>query len=57
VLLDSFDRDWRVEVDGRAAPVLRANSLSHAVHLTAGSPTVIFTHRPIAFISACSSRA
>jgi hypothetical protein len=49
VLLDSFDGDWRVEVDGRAAPLVRANALYRAVHVTAGSHMVIFTHRPTAF--------
>jgi hypothetical protein len=48
VLLDSFDRDWRVEVDGRAAPLLRANALYRAVRVTPGSHTVVFAHRPTA---------
>ena len=38
VLLDTFDRDWRVEVDGGPAPLLEANALYRAVHLSPGSP-------------------
>jgi hypothetical protein len=49
VLLDSFDRDWRVEVDGRAAALVRANALYRAIHLSPGSHTVVFEYRPIAF--------
>jgi hypothetical protein len=46
VLLDSFDRSWRVEVDGRAAPLLRANALYRAVHLVPGLHIVRFVYRP-----------
>jgi hypothetical protein len=49
VLLDSFDRAWRVEVDGRPAALLRANALYRAVHLSPGSHTVSFTYRPTVF--------
>ena len=46
VLLDSFDRFWRAEVDGRPAPLLRANALYRTVHLGPGSHTVTFTYHP-----------
>jgi hypothetical protein len=36
VLLDSYDPDWIVDVDGAAAPLMRVNALFRAVHLTGG---------------------
>lgn len=45
-LLDTFSPDWRVDVDGGMAPLLRANGLFRAVHLTAGQHTVTFTYHP-----------
>jgi hypothetical protein len=48
VLLDSFDRAWRAEVDGEPAPMLRANALYRAVRLSPGSHTVAFKYRPTA---------
>jgi hypothetical protein len=47
VLKDSFDRGWRVEVDGRPAPLLRANALYRAVHISPGPHTITFKHRPM----------
>lgn len=47
VLDDSFDRAWRVEVDGSPAPLLRANALYRAVHITQGPHTIRFTYRPM----------
>jgi hypothetical protein len=49
VLDDSFDRAWRVEVDGRPAELLRANALYRAVRITRGSHTVRFIYRPTVF--------
>jgi hypothetical protein len=46
VLLDSFDRSWHADVDGRPAPLLRANALYRAVRLAPGRHTVTFTYRP-----------
>jgi hypothetical protein len=46
VLLDSYDPAWTVDVDGARAPLMRANGLFRAVHLTPGSHTVSFTYRP-----------
>jgi hypothetical protein len=46
VLRDSFDRAWRVEVDGRPAALLRANALYRAVRISPGPHTVRFTYRP-----------
>jgi hypothetical protein len=46
VLLDTFDRAWRVDVDGQPAALLRANALYRAVHISPGPHTVRFRHRP-----------
>jgi len=45
-LLDSYDPAWTVDVDGTPAPMMRANGLFRAVHLTRGSHTVSFSYRP-----------
>jgi hypothetical protein len=47
VLLDSFDRSWRVDVDGQRAPLVRANALYRAVRLPPGRHLVRFVYRPI----------
>lgn len=49
VLLDSYDSNWHVDVDGSPAPLMRANGIFRAVHLTAGRHTVTFTFRPRLF--------
>lgn len=46
VLRDSFDRTWRVEVDGLPATLLRADGLYRAVRLPPGRHVVRFVHRP-----------
>lgn len=46
VMLDSFDDDWRVAVDGRPAALLRANGLFRAVHLAPGTHVVRFEFKP-----------
>lgn len=46
VLLDSWDPGWRATVDGRAAPVLRADFGFRAVRIPAGSSTVRLSYRP-----------
>ena len=47
VLRDSFDRGWRVEVDGRPAALVRGNALYRAVHISPGPHTITFKYRPI----------
>jgi hypothetical protein len=47
VLLDSYDEGWRAEVDGAAAPIVRANLLFRAVHLAPGHHVVRFFYRPL----------
>jgi hypothetical protein len=46
VLRDSFDRAWRVDVDGWPATLLRANALYRAVRLPPGRHLVRFVYRP-----------
>lgn len=47
VLLDSYDPFWRVTADGADAPLMRANGLFRAVHLTRGEHIVSFAYRPV----------
>jgi len=46
VLMDSYDPNWRVEVDGAPAVTLRADGLFRAVRLASGEHSVRFTYRP-----------
>jgi hypothetical protein len=46
VLLDTWDPGWRVLVDGRAAPLRRANLAFRAVPLAEGRHVVELTYRP-----------
>jgi hypothetical protein len=46
VVLDAFDPGWKAAVDGRAAPVRRANVLFRAVEVPAGRHVVEMRYRP-----------
>jgi len=46
VLTDSYDRGWRVSVDGREAALLRANIAFRAVAVPQGRHQVDFVYRP-----------
>lgn len=46
VLVDSYDPGWRVSVDGRRAPLLRANVAFRGVALPAGRHHLEFVYRP-----------
>lgn len=50
ILLDSFSREWRVNVDGRRAVMVRANGLFRAVRLARGRHVVEFVYRPRALL-------
>jgi hypothetical protein len=45
-LFDTYNPDWKVDVDGAPAPLMRADGLFRAVHVARGSHTVTFTYRP-----------
>lgn len=49
ILLDTYNPDWTVDVDGAPATMMRANGLFRAVHLTPGTHIVTFTYRPTMF--------
>ena len=51
VLVDGYDPGWKATVDGRRAPVLRANVAFRAVEVPAGSHTVELLYRPAAFLT------
>jgi len=46
VISDSWAAGWRCTVDGREAPILRANYLHRAVELPAGEHEVVLTYVP-----------
>ena len=46
LLNERWDPDWRATVDGRTAPILRANHLMRAVSVPAGDHRVEFIFRP-----------
>ncbi len=47
VMNDAWDPWWRATVDGREAPVLRANVAFRAVRITAGEHVVAMRYRPL----------
>jgi uncharacterized membrane protein YfhO len=46
ILADVFDSGWQLTVDGRPAPILRANLLMRAAAITAGAHRLVFTYSP-----------
>ena len=46
VLADAFDSGWRLTVDGRPAPILRANLLMRAAAVGAGRHTLLYRYDP-----------
>jgi hypothetical protein len=46
VLTDAYDPGWRVTVDGRVSPLLRANEIFRAAEVPAGHHEVEFVYRP-----------
>jgi hypothetical protein len=54
VLVDGYDPGWRAEIDGRPAPVLRANIAFRAVAVPAGRHVVEYRYRPTSVILGAS---
>jgi hypothetical protein len=46
LLNDAYDPNWRVDIDGETAPLLRANGLYRAVRFAQGEHTIHFAYRP-----------
>jgi hypothetical protein len=46
VLVDAYDPGWQATIDGRPAPVLRANVAFRAVQVPAGTHRIRFVYRP-----------
>jgi len=51
VLSELFYPGWHVYVDGRKAPILRADFLLRAVSLTPGRHDIVFVYRPVSFLA------
>jgi hypothetical protein len=49
VLLDRYDPNWQATLDGRPAPVLRANQIFRALYAEAGLHEIRFDYRPRGF--------
>ncbi len=50
VLSDAYTDDWRVTVDGVAAPLVRTNYALRGVWLPAGTHELVFSYRPRSFV-------
>ena len=44
VLLDTYNPDWHVDVDGSPAVLMRGNGLFRAVHVARGNHVVTFSY-------------
>jgi hypothetical protein len=56
VLSDTDYPGWRASVDGRPAPILRANAAFRAVYVPSGTHQVVFLYRPLGlFVGALAS--
>ena len=47
VLVDTWDAGWKARVDGKPAPILRANLTFRAVHVEAGRHVIEMSYRPV----------
>jgi hypothetical protein len=46
ILADTYYPGWRLTVDGKAAPIYRANRLMRAAAVAAGQHTLVYTYEP-----------
>jgi uncharacterized membrane protein YfhO len=51
VLHDTYYPGWIAEIDGRLAPILRADELFRAVELPAGTHRVMFRFTPFSLVN------
>lgn len=49
ILGDQYDDDWRVEIDGKSASLLRVNTVVRGVCVPSGRHQVVFKYRPWSF--------
>jgi hypothetical protein len=57
-LFDTYNPDWKVDVDGAPAPLMRADGLFRGVHVARGLHVVTYRYRPHAlYIGAAISAA
>jgi hypothetical protein len=50
VLTETYYPGWQAEVDGKRAPILKADYVYRAVSLSPGAHTVVFRFRPATFL-------
>jgi len=55
VVTEAFDEGWLGEIDGRPAPVIRANGLFRALRVEAGRHAVRFFYRPAAVVAGAAA--
>jgi hypothetical protein len=49
ILADVFYPGWRLRIDGKPAPILRANRMMRGAAVPAGDHTLIYTYEPDSF--------
>ena len=56
VFVEKYERGWRAEVDGRAAPLLRANLVMRGVPVESGKHQIVLEYRATLTIRWCLGR-
>jgi uncharacterized membrane protein YfhO len=49
ILADTYYPGWRLTIDGRPAPIYRANLLMRGAAVPAGEHTLVYTYEPVSF--------
>src|SRR5579883_3657818 len=49
ILADAYYPGWRLTIDGRPAPIFRANRLMRGAAVPAGQHTLVYTYEPLSF--------